>query len=75
MDDGTIKKIFVSELEFLVSLGKCTVAIIESDDRKSLQFKLIYKNTESQMCGPPKVLEEQVMLQFKIEPKKVKQQV
>lgn len=49
--------------------------MIESDDRQYIQFKLVYQELKYGMCGPPKVINEQILVNFDIYPKALKARV
>lgn len=49
--------------------------MIESDDRQYIQFKLVYQELKYGMCGPPKVINEQILVNFDIYPKELKTMV
>lgn len=70
--NGTIAEIRVTELEALI--GKCNVVLIEADDMKSIQFKIVYRNVEKQLwgCAPDRVIEEHILMAFTIYPKEFK---
>jgi len=68
--DETIIDIRLSELTPLIS--KSNVVLIESDDRQRIEFKIVFQEVKQQLCGPDKILDEQVLISFDIYPKKLK---
>jgi len=70
LDKGTIRDVRLKELVPL--LGKSNIVMIESDDRQYIQFKLVYQELKPGMCGPPKVINEQILVNFNIYPKALK---
>jgi len=58
--------------ELVPLLGKSNIVMIESDDRQYIQFKLVYQELKPGMCGPPKVINEQILVNFNIYPKALK---
>lgn len=56
-------------------LAKSNVVMIESDDRQYIQFKLVYCELKQGLCGPPKVISEQILVNFNIYPKTLKAKI
>ena len=71
MKNGTIVKVNTKEFENL--LPHCHLVLIESSEGQSIELKLIFRQVKKVMCGPDKVLQEQIMMKFDIYPKKLKQ--
>lgn len=72
-ENGTIKDVRLKELAPL--LNKSNVVMIESDDRQYIQFKLVYQELKQGLCGPPRVISEQILVNFNIYPKTLKAMV
>jgi hypothetical protein len=70
MENKTIKKVRLKELEDM--MPQCHVVLIESSEAQTVQFKMIYRETKFNVCGANKVLQEQLLLNFEISPKKIK---
>jgi hypothetical protein len=71
MQNGTIVKVNLKELESL--LPNCQLVFIESSEGQSIELKLLFRQVKKVMCGPDKILQEQIILKFNIYPKKLKQ--
>lgn len=72
--NGTILAVRLQELEPLMASSH--IVLIESDDGQKVEFKLVFRETTRQwhgICGPGKVLQEHILLNFDISPKKLKQ--
>lgn len=69
--NGTILTVRLQELEPL--MAKSHVVLIESSDGQKVEFKLVFRETQWSLCGPDKVLQEHILLNFDISPKKLKQ--
>ena len=71
LKNGTIARVNIKELENL--LPHCHLVFIESSEGQSIELKLVFKQVKKVMCGPDKVLQEQIMMKFDIYPKKLKE--
>ena len=71
LKNGTIVKVNIKELENL--LPHCHLVFIESSEGQSIELKLVFKQVKKVMCGPDKVMQEQIMMKFDIYPKKLKE--
>lgn len=72
--NGTILAVRLQELEPLMASSH--IVLIESDDGQKVEFKLVFRETTRPwrgICGPGKVLQEHILLNFDISPKKLKQ--
>ena len=71
LDNKTIRKSRLVELNPLIK--QSTVVLIEADNGQSVEFKLVFKQKKSSICGPDRVLQEQIILKFDIPTKKIKE--
>ena len=69
--NGTIKEIRLKELESL--MDDCHIVLIESLEGTNIEFKMVFRETKMNFCGGGKtVIQEHVLLNFNISPKKIK---
>jgi hypothetical protein len=69
--NGTIKDIRLKELESL--MDDCHIVLIESSEGTTIEFKMVFRETKFNICGGGKtVIQEHVLLNFNISPKKLK---
>lgn len=69
--NGTIVAVRLQELEPLMASSH--VVLIESSDGQKVEFKLVFRERARAICGPGKVVQEHILLNFDISPKKLKQ--
>ena len=53
-------------------MDDCHIVLIESLEGTMIEFKMVFRETKMTMCGGKTVLQEHVMLNFNISPKKLK---
>ena len=70
LDNGTIRNVRLKELEML--MPQCHVVLIENNEGQSVQFKMVYRETKFSVCGGTKTLQEHILLNFEISPRKLK---
>ena len=54
LNNKTIVNIKLVELTAL--MPKCNIILIESEDQRQIEFKLVYREVKKVVCGPDKVL-------------------
>tara|TARA_B110000285_G_C14727990_1_gene425169 strand:- start:300 stop:521 length:222 start_codon:yes stop_codon:yes gene_type:complete len=71
LENGTIARVNLKEMLDLIK--KSHICLIECDSGQNIEFKLVFRETKFNVCGPDKVMGEQILLRFEIKPSKIKQ--
>ena len=50
MKDGTIVNVKLIELKEL--MNKCNIILVETNDQKMIEFKMVFRVIKKQLCGP-----------------------
>ena len=70
INNKTVLKVGLSELEAL--MPKCHMILIAQDPQALVvELKVVFREMDKPLCGPPKMLSENTMMKFNIYPKKL----
>ena len=50
MKDGTIVNVKLVELKDI--MDKCNIILVETNDQKMIEFKMVFRVLKKQLCGP-----------------------